>query len=429
MSSYRGNLMDIAEAVRQRGRGGDEILVHVNPDEFMQMQELWGEPSYNPYTGLPEYGVFSKLKKALKFEAFNTKKIIKGILKNPERLLVGAVDPLGTEIANKMYGREYDPLVNQLGGAHENTYAEAEAAGLDTGLARDLHNAAGLVAGFYGAQGLGNLAGAGLKSLSAAHPAASGAVGAASPVTGAGSGLGQAASTAGMTAEGLVPISTAAIDTMAAPTVQYSGGALANLGAKAADLGKNAWNYAKQPENWPTIAQGLQTVGGIVGNLVGEDGPPEAPYDPGYTLDINHPSRQFQEGDYSRYYNYGEGPEHSYYTYGPMPEDLTGEAPPVRLAKGGGLGFHYDGLESPLSSTSRYMHGGPGSGRGDEIDAKLSPKEYVFDAETVALLGDGNPDYGAKMLDEMRQRIRKHKGKALAKGKFSPDAKGPEEYL
>jgi hypothetical protein len=36
---------------------------------------------------------------------------------------------------------------------------------------------------------------------------------------------------------------------------------------------------------------------------------------------------------------------------------------------------------------------------------------------------------GAQRLDSMRQEIRKQKGKALARGKFSPDAKSPLSYL
>lgn len=62
-------------------------------------------------------------------------------------------------------------------------------------------------------------------------------------------------------------------------------------------------------------------------------------------------------------------------------------------------------------------------GRVDDVNAKLSAREYVIDAETMALLGDGNPDAGAKKMDEFRENVRKHKGKALAKGKISPDAK------
>ena len=81
-----------------------------------------------------------------------------------------------------------------------------------------------------------------------------------------------------------------------------------------------------------------------------------------------------------------------------------------------------------LSAVSRFARGA-GTGRSDEIDAKLSDGEYVIDAETVAMLGDGSSKAGAQRLDKMREEVRSHKGKALAKGKFSPDAKSPLSYL
>lgn len=81
-----------------------------------------------------------------------------------------------------------------------------------------------------------------------------------------------------------------------------------------------------------------------------------------------------------------------------------------------------------LSAVARFARGA-GTGRSDEIDAKLSDGEYVIDAETVAMLGDGSSKAGAQRLDKMREEIRSHKGKALAKGKFSPDAKSPLAYL
>lgn len=81
-----------------------------------------------------------------------------------------------------------------------------------------------------------------------------------------------------------------------------------------------------------------------------------------------------------------------------------------------------------LSAVARFAQGS-GSGRADTIDAKLSDGEYVIDAETVAMLGDGSNKEGAKRLDAMRQNIRSHKGKNLAKGKISPDAKSPLAYL
>ena len=72
---------------------------------------------------------------------------------------------------------------------------------------------------------------------------------------------------------------------------------------------------------------------------------------------------------------------------------------------------------------------GPGTGRSDDIPAVLSDGEFVVDSETVALLGDGSTDAGAKRLDEMRKNLRKHKAKNLAKGGFSHKAKSPEQYM
>jgi hypothetical protein len=72
---------------------------------------------------------------------------------------------------------------------------------------------------------------------------------------------------------------------------------------------------------------------------------------------------------------------------------------------------------------------GGGTGRSDEFPARLSDGEYVMDAETVAMLGDGSTDAGAKKLDQLRANLRKHKGKKLARGKFSDNAKDPAEYI
>jgi hypothetical protein len=93
------------------------------------------------------------------------------------------------------------------------------------------------------------------------------------------------------------------------------------------------------------------------------------------------------------------------------------QSPPPGMAHGGALG-----------AVARFARGA-GSGRSDTINAKLSDGEYVMDAETVAMLGDGSGKAGAQRLDKMREELRAHKGKALAKGKFSPNAKSPLSYL
>jgi len=117
-----------------------------------------------------------------------------------------------------------------------------------------------------------------------------------------------------------------------------------------------------------------------------------------------------------------------------MPQ-LRAEGGPVGLMRGG-----YPELYGSQGVPMRQMFdsGGEnfvgsdysaGSGRADDVNAKLSAKEYVIDAETMALLGDGNPDHGAQKMDQMRANIRKQKGAALAKGKFTPKAKSAQEYL
>ncbi len=98
-------------------------------------------------------------------------------------------------------------------------------------------------------------------------------------------------------------------------------------------------------------------------------------------------------------------------------------AQPRKAAHGGSMGY------ARGSSRESFAVEGPGTGRSDDIPAVLSDGEYVIDAETVALLGDGSSKAGAKRLDDLRVNLRKHKGRNLAKGKFSVNAKRPEKYL
>ena len=113
---------------------------------------------------------------------------------------------------------------------------------------------------------------------------------------------------------------------------------------------------------------------------------------------------------------YGQRPELSFFNY--VPE-------PVGMAEGGSFAAKRGGQ----SRRTEFAVNGPGTGRSDDIPAVLSDGEYVIDAETVALLGDGSSKAGAKKLDDLRVKIRKHKGEKLAKGRFSANAKKPEAYL
>jgi hypothetical protein len=156
------------------------------------------------------------------------------------------------------------------------------------------------------------------------------------------------------------------------------------------------------------------------------------------------------------YYRYGYGPEQSFFDYATQGAPNTSRAytgyegstaedafapqpvrlPPVALPQP---------ITTPvpnnpaapsmyLPDTTRFARGGfavegAGDGRDDKIPALLSDGEYVFDAETVALLGNGSNKAGAKLLDSFRVKVRKQKGKKLARGKFSDNAKRPEQYM
>lgn len=110
------------------------------------------------------------------------------------------------------------------------------------------------------------------------------------------------------------------------------------------------------------------------------------------------------------WYRYGYGPEQSFFNYVPQTAANTSQA--------------YTGY-----AVGGYAVGGPGDGRDDKIPAMLSDGEYVIDAETVAMLGNGSSKAGAEALDNFRVNVRKHKGRQLAKGQFSVKAKKPEQYL
>ena len=102
-------------------------------------------------------------------------------------------------------------------------------------------------------------------------------------------------------------------------------------------------------------------------------------------------------------------PKMAYYQYG--------NPPPQAKAMGG------------LSQVHSMRIGGGADGRSDDVNAVLSDGEYVMDAETVAMLGNGSSKAGAAKLDQMRSNLRKQKGQALARGKISPNAKSPLSYL
>lgn len=83
------------------------------------------------------------------------------------------------------------------------------------------------------------------------------------------------------------------------------------------------------------------------------------------------------------------------------------------------------------SLISKIAKNTPGTGMRDDVPAMiklakggqpaaLSEGEYVIPADIVSMLGDGNSEAGAKILQQFIKEIRKKKGKHLARGKQAP---------
>lgn len=173
----------------------------------------------------------------------------------------------------------------------------------------------------------------------------------------------------------------------------------------------------KLASDWATSTGGNYLTGNVEGSSYDQSG--------GLKLD----QRQQDIDKYGILSSGFQGPEYGSDEYNALMNSTVGPdyghargGPTFETGKPGVLAYTQD---PKFNGTVR----GRGTGRSDEIPARLSDGEYVMDAETVSMLGDGSTDAGAKKLDQMRAKLRAHKGKTLAKGKFSPNAKDPMEYI
>ena len=134
----------------------------------------------------------------------------------------------------------------------------------------------------------------------------------------------------------------------------------------------------------------------------------------------------------------------NYFAYGSPPTNLLStplsnvatqpnSPAPMQAKDGGGVlqSFRDGGAlhvpEFITGATGHYVKG-RGDGQSDDIPAMLADGEYVFDADTVAQLGNGSSDAGAKVLDKMREALRHHKRSAPVDS-IPPKAKSPLEYI
>jgi hypothetical protein len=133
------------------------------------------------------FGHIKKLEKGvgeelgLDFEKFHFKQIWDDLMRNPGRILYGSFDPFSTKLWNEALGTDYDPIINQLGGATSQRFVDYVEQGGDPKIAEKAarnHQIAATVASIYAGGALGALApGAGAAAGAGAGTAAGSTVG------------------------------------------------------------------------------------------------------------------------------------------------------------------------------------------------------------------------------------------------------------
>lgn len=383
----KGGLAQQAKNVANAGVGGDTMVVHINRDEYDQICKEWGHPTINPHTGLPQFTPFYK-------QSWFA----------PVAALVGTAlmaTGVGAGLGGALLGTE----AGTLGGTTLAGLTGAEALGSTT---------VGTLAGNAAlSAGIGGITGGTKGALT------SGLLGAAGTV--AGSALGNYLGTGANTGSGLSAGDAKTLDSALGKgfyenNINVYQPNADGTSALASSGGSGIMNAVKGFASDPNkMAAAAVTLGGMMGGGGGDTSqtaaalPASTATDPNLTKRLaTEPLNRTRLPNPTDYYKYGFGPEHVYYA--PTQTDTQS----VAAAEGGPL--------------SRYVQGG-GTGRSDSIDAKLSDGEYVMDATTVSMLGDGSSKAGAQKLDQMRKNIWKQKGRGMAKGNFGPDAKDPLSYL
>lgn len=396
----KGGLARSAKKVAGAGEGGDSMVVHVNRAEFEEMVRHFGPPERNPKTGMYAFKPFWKQKWFKQWAAPVATVALSAIAPGVGTALGAGLGLTGTAASTVGTGLIGAGLGGLTGGAKG-----ALAGGLTGGLAGYALPAAGITGtpdpsgsifsgGVFSPTGGSGIAPA-INSLFNGAPAAAGA---------------------GLSPGGLSgPSGLAALE--AAGGSGGIGGAAAGGGGAAAPAAAGGTSMLNRIGQLAGLGLVANTVASGLGGGSSTSGaaPTQQQNDPNMSRPL--PEVEFRRrrtqptGDMSRYAI--AGGEQSFYDENELPE-----MPRTPAAMGGLM----------RAAQGRYVKG-EGHGREDRIQALLSDGEYVFDAETVSMLGNGSSDAGAKKLDEMRQRIRKHKAGGLARGKMSPDAKDAAHYL
>ena len=96
----RGGIAEAAHMVASRGRGQDTMLAHITPQEAHMLRSKGGMGTINPATGLPEYGFFSSVVKAVGGAVSGVAKAVGGVVKGVAGAVKSIVSsPVGRVLA------------------------------------------------------------------------------------------------------------------------------------------------------------------------------------------------------------------------------------------------------------------------------------------------------------------------------------------
>jgi hypothetical protein len=433
------------------GRSGDSMLAHINPMEAEVLRRMGGAGTVNPNTGIREFkggGLGSILSAvvpvALEFFGVPAQGVMGSMIAGGAGAALGG----GNVLQGAITGGLGAGLGNMLGEGAAGMMGDF-GKGLSPNTTNLMGNAiAGGLAGAAGGQGI---------LQGAARGLAGGFMGQAT--AGMSPGMQAAGQTAGNMITGGASVQNALI-----------GGGLAGLAqgiqkpVRPSDKVANP-NYELQSGVAPTapgmgVGQGLLPQGGLQALATANQQPPVAPQTPAAPVSsglMGLTSKQLMTFAPAVLSMLGSAqtpqqvqqatatmtPQQKEYFDRELPKwdwnKLQQQAAAAGQTLGGylaanmGKSNEFPTAASPVAKAAggalSMLVSGGGSGRDDTIDARLSDGEYVFDAETTALVGDGSVKEGARRLDLMRSQIRKHKGKNLASGKISPNAKSPLTYL
>jgi len=428
----RGGLAVAGRRLAAQGRGGDSMLAHINPREAEMLRRMGGDGTINPNTGLHEYKGFKKIFAAILPIALSF--IAPGLGTAIGSAISGTLGlGLSTAAAGALGAGLIGAGAGALGGGG---LKGALLGGLTAGAGNYIMGPAGL--GLTGEGGkLGDLFGSGATDAIPTPDAngqytpvsqvpefpdfKGGVEGLTRPTDLGSNAIAQTAASTptssstfanfGGTADAPTAMSATSFGSPSTNVIDSLKGAIKGTGIdsliKYAPLALAAGSLLTQPQQ--------------VQQAVGQLSPSQQEYfnRPGISWDWEKIQSDADRNNMSlsQYmatnWNNLTGGDYNQATASNQATDQG----TVQAAHGGAL--------NKIANLAK----GSGSGRDDTINARLSDGEYVIDAETVALLGDGSNDEGARRLDQMRKQIRAQKGKALSKGKFSPDAKSPLAYL